>query len=328
MLRTAFLALTFLVAAHAAAPVPVIFDTDMGNDIDDALALAMLHALESRGECRLLGVTLTNPAPNAGPYTSLVNRFYGRPDIPIGISREVRKEGADHKYLDAGVNAAPAHLRKTNEKFEDAVPLLRRLLAQSKEKVVLVQVGFSENLAALMDTKGDAHSPLDGMALIRAKVSLLSIMAGDFATNKPEYNVRVNVPVAKRILETWPTPTVVSGFEIGKELLFPATSIENDFRATPWNPVVESYRAYQKMPYDRPTWDLTSVLAAVRPDAKYFDLSPRGGVVVDEKGATTFRAGAGDRQYLILPADRRDRVLEALVLLSTQPPAAAAAVRQ
>ena len=25
-----------------AQPVPVIFDTDMGNDVDDALALAML----------------------------------------------------------------------------------------------------------------------------------------------------------------------------------------------------------------------------------------------------------------------------------------------
>ena len=31
----------------------VIFDTDMGNDVDDALALAVLHALQSRGQCRL-----------------------------------------------------------------------------------------------------------------------------------------------------------------------------------------------------------------------------------------------------------------------------------
>ena len=40
-------------AVTAAQPPGVIFDTDMGNDVDDALALAMLHALESRGECRL-----------------------------------------------------------------------------------------------------------------------------------------------------------------------------------------------------------------------------------------------------------------------------------
>ena len=43
----------------AGEPVPVIFDTDMGNDVDDAIALAMLHALESRGESKLLAVTVT-----------------------------------------------------------------------------------------------------------------------------------------------------------------------------------------------------------------------------------------------------------------------------
>ncbi|HYO80726.1 MAG TPA: nucleoside hydrolase, partial [Bryobacteraceae bacterium] len=182
MLTRALLMPVLAFALAAAPPVPIIFDTDIGNDIDDALALAMIHALESRGECRLLGITLTNPAANAGPYTSLVNRFYGRPAIPIGVSRAVSMEGAYHNYLDAPLNGAPQDLRASNEKFEEAVPLLRRLLAQSTEKVVLIQVGFSENLAALLDTKGDSISPLDGPALIRDKVSLLSIMAGDFAT--------------------------------------------------------------------------------------------------------------------------------------------------
>src|SRR5438876_1603917 len=70
-----------------AQPVPLIFDTDMGNDVDDALALAVLHALESRGECTLLAVTLTKDEPYAAPYVDIVNTFYGRPDIPIGVAR-------------------------------------------------------------------------------------------------------------------------------------------------------------------------------------------------------------------------------------------------
>ena len=48
-----------LAAEPAAKPVPIIFDTDMGNDIDDALALGLIHALQSKGECKLLAVTLT-----------------------------------------------------------------------------------------------------------------------------------------------------------------------------------------------------------------------------------------------------------------------------
>src|SRR5713226_6464550 len=69
----------------AAEPVRVIFDTDMGNDIDDALALAMLHALESRGEAKLLAVTLTKDNPWAAAYVDLVDTFYRRGGIPIGV---------------------------------------------------------------------------------------------------------------------------------------------------------------------------------------------------------------------------------------------------
>src|ERR1041384_6492330 len=61
-MRKIFLALALAVAALA-QPVPVVFDTDMGNDVDDALALAVLHALESRGECRLIAVKITKANP-------------------------------------------------------------------------------------------------------------------------------------------------------------------------------------------------------------------------------------------------------------------------
>ncbi|MCL5745638.1 MAG: nucleoside hydrolase, partial [Acidobacteria bacterium] len=60
----------------AADPVRVIFDTDMGNDIDDAVALAILHALESRGESKLLAVTITKDNPIAAPYVDIVITFY------------------------------------------------------------------------------------------------------------------------------------------------------------------------------------------------------------------------------------------------------------
>src|SRR3954464_7246250 len=82
--RLAVLAALALASAWA-QPTPVIFDTDMGNDVDDALALAMLHALESRGECRLLGVTVTKDNPWAPVYVDLVNTFYGRGQIPVGM---------------------------------------------------------------------------------------------------------------------------------------------------------------------------------------------------------------------------------------------------
>src|SRR5437762_8536482 len=80
-------ALGFLTSAVWAAPVRLIFDTDMGNDVDDAVGLAMIHALESGGEARLLAVTVTKDNRWAAPFVDLMNTFYGRGEIPIGVVR-------------------------------------------------------------------------------------------------------------------------------------------------------------------------------------------------------------------------------------------------
>lgn len=36
-------------AGEAARPVKLVFDTDLGNDVDDALAMGVIHALQ-RGD--------------------------------------------------------------------------------------------------------------------------------------------------------------------------------------------------------------------------------------------------------------------------------------
>ena len=274
MLRLALI-LTLLTLT-ATAQVPVIFDTDMGNDVDDALALAMLHSLESRGECRLIAVTVTKDNPFSPIYVDLVNTFYRRGHVPVGMVKngvtpdnspmirvpsERRRPDGSFVYPRRLTSAADA---------PEAVALLRRVLEGEKDgSVVIVQVGFSTNLARLLDSPGD-------VALVRRKVKLLSVMAGNFVAPKLEFNVERDIPAARRLFDLWPTPIVASGFEIGEKLLFPAAAIEHDFAWAKDHPVVDAYRNYQKMPYDRPTWDLTAVLYALRPNANYFALSPAG----------------------------------------------------
>ena len=300
-----------LIANVCFAARPVIFDTDMGNDIDDALALAMLHALSDRGECELIGVTLTNAHPAAVPYIRMLNRFYGRGDLPVGAAIKELKGGAGDGYMAAALGAAPAGSAST---AEPAPALLRRLLSNAREKVVIVQTGFSTNLAALLDLP-------DGAALAKQRVALVVAMAGNFAGGEPEYNVRIDVASAKAVFERWPTPIVFSGYEIGRDLLYPAASIEHDFAYARPHPIAESYRAYHQMPYDRPTWDLTAALEAARPEHSYFGRSEPGTVVVESNGATRFVPGPGDRRYLRLDPSRRAEILDVLTLLASQPPA-------
>src|ERR1035437_7930709 len=169
-----FLALTaaaFLAAGAWAQAIPVIFDTDMGNDVDDALALAMLHALESRGECRLLGVTVTKDNPWAAVDVDLVDMVKGSGVTPE--SSRMIQEPAERRRAD-GTLVYPRRLASGAEAVE-AVALLRRLLAAAQDgSVVIVQVGFSTNLARLLDAPAD-------LELVKRKVKLLSVMAGNFA---------------------------------------------------------------------------------------------------------------------------------------------------
>ena len=124
--KLAVLFLAFSLAAAAAPPVPVIFDTDMGNDIDDALALAMLHALQSRGEINLVAVTVTKDNPWAGRYVSAVNTFYGRAGIPIGVVKNgvTREEGNYNRKAIEG-------RYKYAEQFPGAVEVLEKALTRA-----------------------------------------------------------------------------------------------------------------------------------------------------------------------------------------------------
>ena len=250
-----------------------------------------------------------------------MNTFYGRGQIPVGMVKGSGVTPEDSRMIQApserhredGTLVYPRRLASGAEAPE-AVSLLRRLLSAEKDgSVVIVQVGFSTNLARLLDSPAD-------LELVRRKVKLLSVMAGNFAQPKPEFNVQKDTASARKLFDRWPGEIVASGFEIGEAMKFPAARIEKDFAWAPDHPVVDAYRAYMKMPYDRQTWDLTAALYAVRPAGGYFDLSPPGRISSDDAGRTSFHAdAAGKHRYLVLTEAQRARTLECMVGLASQP---------
>ena len=315
-------------------PVKMIFDTDMGNDIDDAMALAMIHQWQRRGVVDLLAVTSTKDHPKSAAYIDALNTWYGFPDVPIGAVRNgaAKGEGRFNGQVDrtdaAGDPLFP-HDLTSGADAPEAVSLIRRILAgQPDQSVTLVQVGFFTNFARLLDSKGDAHSPLDGPELIRAKVKELVLMAGAFQTIRHqtkhiEYNVKLDIPAAKKIAADWPTPVVWSGYEIGIAAAYPWRSIIEDYTYVEPHLLKDSYLAYvPEHPHDRPTWDLTAVLHAVYPGRNYFSLSPVGHVTVSDEGRTDFHAkDDGNDRYLVMDEIQAARVREIFVQLCSEPPA-------
>ena len=280
---------------HQDDRLKVIFETDIGNDVDDALALDMLYKYVEWGQVDLLAVMINKDAPAPAEYMDIMNTWYGHTDIPVGIVRD----GSDdpwgqyaQKVVDLkNEDGTPmfARSRKSYDDLPDAHMLYRQILAKQPDaSVVIATVGFSTNLARLLDTPADEYSPLTGKELVAKKVKLLSAMAGNISElEHHEYNVVKDLPAAVKVFAEWPTEIVVSPFEVGRAIKYPGESIENDFTWAPKHPMVEAYKAYLPMPYDRPTWDLTSVLYAVEGDS-WFTMSEPGRIEITSEGSSVF----------------------------------------
>lgn len=318
--------------AEADGPMRVIFETDMGNDVDDALALDMLFKYAEQGDIDLLGISSNKRDEGSIEFLDQLTTWYGRPDIRLGyvVDGAPCEDAVNYAYAVYSMkNADGTPLfplsHASDHHIQPSVEMYRSILAEQPDSsVTIISVGFSTNLAQLLESAPDAISPLPGNELVKQKVARLVTMAGDMVhPDVAEYNVIRDVAAARKVFSEWPTPLVTSPHEVGNHIEYPATSIENDFGWTEVHPVVEAYKAYLPMPYDRPTWDLTSVLYAVEGTGNYFTLSDAGDIEVSEGGVTTFTPDpAGNRYYLMADSIQSANVLARfLELIPRQPKA-------
>ncbi|MGD9557100.1 MAG: nucleoside hydrolase [Mangrovibacterium sp.] len=309
----------------------MIFETDMGNDVDDALALDMIYKYAEAGKVDLLGVMSNKNSRYSAGFIDIMATWYGHADVPIGVVKNgIDSEGDAVNYAQVvcGLieNGKPVFERTRTDcdSFPEATELYRKILSrQPDSSVTLVSVGFSTNIARLLDTPADAYSSLSGRELVAAKVKLLTVMAGSFGRDSlKEYNIVKDILSAKKIFAEWPTLIVASPFEVGIRINYPGGSIANDFNWGMMHPMVEAYKAYLPMPYDRPTWDLTAVLFAAEVDSALMTQSGKGIISVTDEGYTLFRAdNEGKHSYLSVTEDQAEQIRKYFVNLITQRPA-------
>jgi hypothetical protein len=323
--RLLVLALLLLAAVGQAAPVRLIFDTDMATDCDDAGAMAVLHALADNGECEILATMVSSKNPWSAPAVEVFNIYYGRPEIPIGM---LKGPGAqvESKYARKIVEEFP-HRLKSGDDAPDALALYRKVLEQQPDQsVVVVTVGYLANIANLLKSPG-------GTELARQKVKTWVCMGGNFIGSPAKDDLKLgnvnfqrNPDAALYAIQNWPgaivfvgreVASVPSGLEIGASL---ARTPEN-------NPVRRAYFHYFGGLKNRHVADLASVLYAVRGSTDCWDLQARG--YMDLKPDMTFewKSDPGKNQSYLLKKkvdgkfnDRHvERVLDALLIQPPQP---------
>lgn len=273
-------ALVACLSVFSAVP-KIIFDTDMYTDFDDVGALAVLNTLADAGECELIGTVASTRGSQAVGMIEIINAFYGRANLPVAEPKGIGvgpandpgavKNKSYRIYADM-VKASPAVKHHPGvEPVPDANEVYRKLLAAAPDKsVTIVSVGFTTNLRRLLETTGDAVSPLDGRALVAKKVKAWYAMACRFP-NGFEYNSMMDGESTKIAFAQWPTPIYVLDCVYGRDVYcgVPAARLADEA-----NPVRNAFKRalhdYRESNRGHAAWDEITALAAVRGWEAYF----------------------------------------------------------
>lgn len=316
-----YLILLLLIACPAIAqhepPVRVIFDTDMGPDYDDVGAITMLHNYADAGKAEILATIASSKYPRVGPVLSVLNTYFGRPNIPIGVPKGWAVMDSDKQHWSDTLVVRYPHALKTNADAPDAVALYRQILAKQPDySVTIITVGFLTNLANLLRSKPDKYSKLTGLDLITSKVRNLVSMAGKFPEGW-EYNVYRDTTAAKTVFAEWPAPVLLSGFEIGAAIKTGLPLARNE--AIRNSPIRDVFRI--SIPLDpndkdgRMSWDQTAVLVAIEGPEPYYSTQP-GRLVMGRGGSNTWDTSGKGHAHLVVkrPPAEVQRLIEGMMM--------------
>lgn len=265
----------------------VILDTDIGTDVDDALALVVL--LRSNG-VDLIGITTVYGDAKlrskiALHLCSLLNRTvptYIGESQPIS-GREVWMSGSEGKNFKGLDSFTPQSTM--------AVQFLIEAVAAQPQSIDVVAIGPLTNIARAIQTNSDFES----------KVKRIWIMGGDFTQSKVEHNFQCDIDAARMVLES-NIPISILDLPSSQKTIIRMEEI-NQIRDSP---VVGTLLYSEIMNWIHPRnqdWtiphDPIAALSLVAPE--FFETSPPGIVRIDSEGKSYWKKSSNGNVLLLNP---------------------------
>ncbi len=184
---------------------PIIFDTDIGSDIDDAYALAFILSCH---ELALEAVTVVSgDIDTRGRIAAKMLALAGREDVPVALGVPNPKE----------VNQAPWAEGYDYEPDErSAAELIVEMVSTRPGEITLVPVGPMSNVAEALELRPQ----------IADEVAEIVIMGGAVWTGyrsqlepNPEYNIRADARAAQVMFESG-APIRMAGLDVTAAVQF------------------------------------------------------------------------------------------------------------
>jgi inosine-uridine nucleoside N-ribohydrolase len=291
-------------AAILCMPVKLLLDTDIGTDVDDAVALAYLLA---QPDCELLGITtVTGQARERAALASVLCRAANRPEIPLYPGAEVPLQGEQRQPVAQQAAVLPRWPHQAEFPPGQAVDFLRRTIRERPGEVVLLTIGPLTNAAQLFLSDPEAAG------LLKALV----IMGGCFNPEAPEcqrteWNVSGD-PAASEIVYRAPVRVHRSlGLDVTQKVVMGAEAVRARFTAPLLKPVLDMAEIWFTQSFPAITFH-DPLSAAVVFDDTLVGWA-RGQVAFDsarEPGRTYWQRGGADAPHEVAVSVDPERYFE------------------
>lgn len=287
------------VHAESGEKIPILFDTDIGTDVDDAFALGLILASP---EIDLRGVTTAGA--QAMDRAWIVCRFLthvNRGTIPVAYGREPQSDESINWQIQYRRHPAVVWNRTVRPRKESAVEFLYQQLKAEPGKLTIVAVGPLTNIARLLRENPDAKPWIKRIVCMAGSVRV------GYSGRKPpevEWNVRCDRAAAQTVFRSG-VPLLVAPLDATTILKLDKPRRDRLFAAcTPLTYQLQTL--YQLWEQETPTlYDPVAVALTI--DERFCDVEQLH-LTVDDKGMT--RVGDGKPNARVATSVRRDAFLD------------------
>jgi len=186
----------------AAATVPVILDTDIGDDIDDALALAF--ALQSPELDVKAVITVLQHRERRADLVWKILELYGRTDIPVGMGAEQPLVAPGDNQVVRQTETLDPSYHMPDSKRHNGIQLLIDTCMKAPGKITVLAYGPLTNVALALRSE----------PRIKEKIARFVLMNGVFFRRpQVEYNTRRD-PEAAAIVFNSGVPVTTVGLDV------------------------------------------------------------------------------------------------------------------
>ena len=280
----------------------IILDTDIGSDVDDALALATLLGSES---VNLLGITTVYGDTKLRARIAHHLCYTANKSIPVfaGVEtplsgREIWSTGSEGKSF--------SNLNQYALEDRTAVEFLVEAVNQNPGEIEVIAIGPLSNIAsAILQAPSFAEN-----------VKHLWVMGGDFTKEKIEHNFKCDITAAKIVLESEISITILD-LPTSQKTIIKKDEIEQIKSSGKLGPILytEILNWIQPRNQDWTTpHDPIAVIAMLEPEL--FSFSDKGSVQIGEDGKSDWRPNEDGNVKRVSPSKPLEAVSAMISLIA------------